>query len=600
MINESNLNKLYEIIITKQSTTLDCLDNCGINQSKLSELIEDQIIERINNNTYKLKNITGLYKYGTILEENKEYDKALLCYQICYETNIQLYLKSIIDKNYIDSIKYLEQIRRIDINHIKDINLYLYLLNFITTLPKEYQEYVKSLNYNDILLNENTCNDIDIKTINKIRKFTMQQKFVIALNNINDLTNTNNINITILKVLLSEAIIIQNKAKIDIMNLLKKNKYIEISTYLHQNASRYNLSSSDRATEQLIDVLTSIIDTNLLPQKQVSTTTNLFEAINGQDYELALKLSEKYIKKNKIAEDENIIYMLLVKINELIFKINTKENNQSEQEDYKEQLLKSIIEKVYTNGIAIVPDIDISGIDNIKDTILFSVGNNENKKQVLRYRKYCTTSIDKSEVIEEANKLYNNGEYDLCIEKYKQLFSFKNVKTWVYVKIGLAYLKNKNIDAAIEYLTVANYISKTNNQKYDFTNLILELKEKQRQYMNSNYSSSDLENYYGIDINKIVKLLDKGIEIGTICEKLNFTKEQKNLVFLILARECYAYQNYTLGDKYFKIVERSENKTELIKKLLIQITQTKRFYKNRITDNHEKILVITNKNNIKQ
>ena len=428
----------------------------------------------------------------------------------------------------------------------------------------------------------------------------MQQKFVIALNNINDLTNTNNINITILKVLLSEAIIIQNKAKIDIMNLLKENNYIEISTYLHQNASRYNLSSSDRATEQLIDVLTSIIDTNLLPQKQVSTTTNLFEAINGQDYELALKLSEKYIKKNKIAEDENIIYMLLVKINELIFKINTKENNQLEQEDYKEQLLKSIIEKVYTNGIAIVPDIDISGIDNIKDTILFSVGNNENKKQVLRYRKYCTTSIDKSEVIEEANKLYNNGEYDLCIEKYKQLFSFKNVKTWVYVKIGLAYLKNKNIDAAIEYLTVANYISKTNNQKYDFTNLILELKEKQRQYMNSNYSSSDLENYYGIDINKIVKLLDKGIEIGTICEKLNFTKEQKNLVFLILARECYAYQNYTLGDKYFKIVERSENKTELIKKLLIQITQTKRFYKNRITDNHEKILVITNKNNIKQ
>ena len=60
------------------------------------------------------------------------------------------------------------------------------------------------------------------------------------------------------------------------------------------------------------------------------------------------------------------------------------------------------------------------------------------------------------------------------------------------------------LDKAIEYLTVATYMAKENNENYDFTELIDKLKgntteeTKPRFIMQEKDFANDLDNYYGI------------------------------------------------------------------------------------------------------
>ena len=68
--------------------------------------------------------------------------------------------------------------------------------------------------------------------------------------------------------------------------------------------------------------------------------------------------------------------------------------------------------------------------------------------------------------------------------------------------------------------------------------------------------------------------------------------EQKAIATLVLARESYAQENYTMGDQYLKKVEKSKNKTKFVTSLFEEIQKNKRFYKNRVDENH-KPLVLT-------
>ena len=80
-------------------------------------------------------------------------------------------------------------------------------------------------------------------------------------------------------------------------------------------------------------------------------------------------------------------------------------------------------------------------------------------------------------------------------------------------------------------------------------------------------------NYFGIDnIEQIVSLIiEEGYQVENACYSLGLTEDEKNVVFLILARECYYQEKYSLGDYYLREFSKVNNQSSSIKRLYNEI-----------------------------
>ena len=120
MINEENLNKLYEGIINGNELTIKELNDYGFNSKDIAE-----------------------------------YDKATECFNKCYEldpthsgTCFQLFLRSITKKDYESAFKYFEVLSDTENPYYSaDSNFYLYLLSIITDIPDKHKEYARYLKF---------------------------------------------------------------------------------------------------------------------------------------------------------------------------------------------------------------------------------------------------------------------------------------------------------------------------------------------------------------------------------------------------------------------------------------------------------------------
>ena len=280
--------------------------------------------------------------------------------------------------------------------------------------------------------------------------------------------------------------------------------------------------------------------------------------------------------------------------------------------DYDDsEFINGKLSELYEKGIVLLKPMDSNRrkgihdiVKDIPDVTSFSIGTDSNRQIVLRFKPFMNEYLDFSATAKEGNNAYNNGQYDDCIESYRKLLEFGEPKAWVYAKLGLAYMKKFDKDTAIDYLTIATALSKEEQTDFDFTELIAYLKglinpedKKPRIKMTTDDFGNDTENYYGIEnINELAELISSGINIDDVCTTLGLNDEQKAIATLILARESYAQENYTMGDQYLKKVERSKNKTKFVTSLFEEVRKNKRFYRNRV-DKNRKPLVLTKKKN---
>lgn len=280
--------------------------------------------------------------------------------------------------------------------------------------------------------------------------------------------------------------------------------------------------------------------------------------------------------------------------------------------DYDDsEFINGKLSELYEKGIVLLKPMDSNRrkgihdiVKDIPDVTSFSIGTDSNRQIVLRFKPFMNEYLDFSATAKEGNNAYNNGQYDDCIESYRKLLEFGEPKAWVYAKLGLAYMKKFDKDTAIDYLTIATALSKEEQTDFDFTELIASLKglinpedKKPRIKMTTDDFGNDTENYYGIEnINELAELISSGINIDDVCTTLGLNDEQKAIATLVLARESYAQENYTMGDQYLKKVEKSKNKTKFVTSLFEEVRKNKRFYRNRVDENH-KPLVLTKKKN---
>lgn len=829
MINEENLNKLYEGIINGNELTTKELNGHGFNSKDLADLIEQGSLQRVKRGYYSFQSIDELFYYGKKLIVAKEYNKATECFKKCYELNsnhsgacFQLFLRSIIKKDYESAFKYFEVLLDTENPYYRaDNNFYLYLLSIITDIPDRHKEYARYLKFEDIRVDFNDKRYQDVPQQNKIRISVLQRKFSYALKQLRDLiTQYDSLTVQdkITRILFFQAIDAENLSKNNLLEFAKNKKYEEIANYLEEKDKRHILSLIDSYTLKLVNEILHLQETNQVPEKTIFQSEKLFEAIDGNNYELALRLNERYIVENNINNSENTINLLLLDICDMIKQISSPSQTPieiveekfvevtSEEILYEEPILSatnisssssfsdvigflmksdlenafrtlrnymeainkkeyeflivdliklSLIEKdiaftkpmialtyvsrenfkfdisnyiqefyialaqnkfdeariyldiisksnklgqdcILTEGLLQVlnnaeamiqykrnnqvldnveqafiksqslvlqtnvnpapvkkskeivqiesPKVDESikqhsvtrnsekefirskyelllngqgmvllrPMDNERrkkiheivreypDMVSFSIGERDNRQIVLRYKPSIDEHVDLKNLINMGNLAYKEGNYDTCIEDYLQLLQFGEPKTFVYAKLGLAYMKKLEKDTAIDYLTIATQLSKQEDGQFDFTELIDNLKglvdknnRKPNFKMKVEDFSNDIQNHYGIEnLDEITSyILESGLDVETACQELGMAYEQIDTIRLIYARDFYSQGNYEKGDQFLKSVEKSKNKTKFTLKLFEEVRRNKRFYINRANENSQQLVL---------
>lgn len=235
------------------------------------------------------------------------------------------------------------------------------------------------------------------------------------------------------------------------------------------------------------------------------------------------------------------------------------------------------------------------------DIYAFVIKWDGSEQVVLQYKSINFEYINVKEALKEAREAYKSGDYSRHISiELELLEKLKETDSGFYATIGCAYLKmgKKYRAEAIKYLKVATYLAKLENVlNRDFTELIYSLngklssescvKYKQaKEIRDIVFDYEDVNDFYGIynfkEINDYIN--ETGVNVEAACEEFGLTKEQTLLVQLIYAREFYFQGNIVKGDLFLKAVEKSKEKTPLVKKIFEEIAQNKKFYQGRERD----------------
>lgn len=183
-----------------------------------------------------------------------------------------------------------------------------------------------------------------------------------------------------------------------------------------------------------------------------------------------------FLKKKKVIKSEEVI------IKEQPLEIC----DSLSEEDEKREYIISRIDEVYEKGIVLLEPMNISQskivhqiVKSIPNIISFSIGENSKSPIVLKVRfRYKEEYINFKEFFIEGDKAYKNEDYDECIRIYRNILDTGKPKSFVYAKIGYAYMGKLDFDTAIDYLTIATELSKKENDYMDYTDIIENLKER--------------------------------------------------------------------------------------------------------------------------
>ncbi len=339
MINKENLNKLYIGVLEGIELTTKELKNYGFNSKDINDLIEQGTIIRVKRGFYSLKSIEQLFYYGKQLIAQKEYTKATQCFQKCFEINpnhpgvcFQLFLRCIQNKDYKKAFEYFDVFYNGENDFYNaDSNFYLYLLSMITELPKNHKDYARFLKIEDFKVDFNDKRYLNSYLQNKIRLNALNQKFTLAAKQLNEAIQEKgslSVQDIITKTLLSQAIEVQIQNRNNIINLIKQQKFEDIIEFYKKMEASHRLSMSDNYTYILTNELLKIINTKTVPEKKVFKTENIFEAIDGKNFELALSLATARNQKCNINNNDSNIFLLLDEIVTRCQKLNDDINQE--------------------------------------------------------------------------------------------------------------------------------------------------------------------------------------------------------------------------------------------------------------------------------
>lgn len=333
------------MIIKEEEITLGKLNKYNITLEELEQLNNDNLIEKIDNNKYGIKDLGMLYNCGIGLINNRNYIKGISYLEVCDKINknsseLKLYLLL----GYIGSKKYQNALEILKSNKFcnlccEDYNLILYMMSIVTEIDEVDREKVVSFEDKDVLILNNVNNYNKINKHNVMRKYVLDNKLQQAKNMyIRELIHEfpSKIISEIIYILLQQAIDVDYKRNLIIIDYLKNKNYLDVITYIKRKQQQTKLSSSDKIIYTIVKDMLWINENRKIPKPKINESSNLEEAIRGRNYYLALKIITEFKVDCFDKNLKNEVINLLIDINRLIknvvleYKENKLKNNGNE------------------------------------------------------------------------------------------------------------------------------------------------------------------------------------------------------------------------------------------------------------------------------
>ncbi len=275
-----------------------------------------------------------------------------------------------------------------------------------------------------------------------------------------------------------------------------------------------------------------------------------------------IDLFNQYIEKGSIYQAMVCLDIILKYgpdevIKELRLNINEKDNRYDESlllEEYVKQIHDDVVSG---EGMSLVDSLDGFDIqacmDKLKtydDLFCFKIEDEDRERICVNYRN-PSFYADTAKCFTLSKELYVRGDYAKARDTLMLLLkTFDYPNAYLYTSLGRCYMRMNDIDNAIDYFTVGNYIDKVRSLKeYDCSKTILKLK-----------ALKNTKCYYGIENFDGIKdiILSSCDSIEETCKKLNIDKSQIDIIKLLCAREYYKVGDITNGDKILLTVNRNE------------------------------------------
>lgn len=629
-----DVGKVFFILKENDKITRQELYDCGASDDEIIAAVEKKLLVSINDEEFKAGDPEELVYFGRYLIETKDTKGANSVFNCAYVNNFnnyvvnyQLFYRSLIEKKRARVLKHFQVVRD---NLIKegrkyDANYYLFLLGSLYELDDRYKQDFINLEETDILV---PGKGEFVELENKIRSSI----FSISYYNVTTLLDERfdyedrkeiPFEDMVEKELLLQWLYRRRNFNKNLSYYLDTKSMEEIQRLLNTEDDRRGLNTTNQYVLKIVNSYLTIQDGDIPEVKDTEIDT--FEAINGNNYELALALEENRANQYNVIRETNL-HKVLVKIIELI---NSKKNGEEVAptvsiprpvidskklplEEKVKQAIDSKIEKM-RNGernIFLLEPMSKEKRDVVrsylisqeyKDVTAFSIGE-EPKQIILRYKPRITTTVNLKETLEDARAFRESKDWGYAADYYALALKIGKPKESTYAGYGISLMKLGKTKEAIDCLKIATIMSKTEGDgRFDYTDLIQSLEcptdkdsRKPRVVVQESEFEDKKESKLDEDLlNTLIGLYAEGdIDLLEACKQLNMSEEDINYVKLLYARDCYYKGNDKTGDLYLKQVERSKAKNQEVKDLFKEIQASKKYYRNRYDESKNQIVFI--------
>lgn len=328
-MNKDKLNLIYTLVSNGEILTKELLYKHNFTDADIENLIDDDRLYEAYEGEYDISYTTDLLDFAADMLIDRNYFIAEKAINKCYEEIPNDYevinykfmndlSKSYKTNDYKDVINYLVKMAKIaDDYQKKDVNMYIYLLNIITTLPNDLKLTAKYMPLDDVYLNITDNRFIDIYNRNTIRKNAYFQKYSVALKetkNIEDKTYNNFVYDRTIARLIEESRYRQRKLNKKMLELAKNDEIEDIINLFIIEEDKRSLTRHEEYTLKLCKDLVNIRNSKIVPVPKIENNVNFNFMVDNHDYKGALNRVIELDKTSKLPLDETINYILLVKI----------------------------------------------------------------------------------------------------------------------------------------------------------------------------------------------------------------------------------------------------------------------------------------------
>lgn len=503
MINNENLEKLYNEIISNGEIATKLLNEFKFNSIDLSTLQKNNLIVRTRWGHYTIADIDKLYAHGLKLLDDKNFNGAFKCFERCYELKpnhrgacLQLLLRSIRGKDYTAAIEYYETLANSEDEYYqKNANFYLYLISFLAKLPDKYKDYAKHIDIKQISLTKGD-KVASPEGENNIRDIALHKKFATALKEVKNKINGNNVHKYIVLSLLNDICELEVNVKQIILSSCIDKNYKKIVDCLEDKKDRQKLTTNEDYILKLAYALIELDKTKKIPSVDTTVTGNLYVAIDNNNYRVALTLSNDYNRRNNIANADNPINILLNDICRLMANIRNNKVDGSAN-------IIHVSSKINNNEEKEISSDDNTSVDTIEEPITIAnvIGNlikgNLNKSFDILTNflnnidaiKYQFLIIDLIKISLLENDLIFTKPIDVLKEMENKTFSFN---LGMYVRAFYTALANRKLEIACIYLNIIEKVNEIDN-KCILTSGMAQILSSTEKALNYQYNNKVIE-----------------------------------------------------------------------------------------------------------